>query len=97
MAYKSDKTTSANTPKKAEALGFINLSMPAMARSGKPYNKKVGYIALNKGDADIEAIFEHLQANPEDAVKFVKNLIVDFRENTKATDTATVDIGSLFK
>ena len=91
MAYSNETTTTNNTKNKPQALSFINLHMPANNEAGK---KKVGYIALNAGDADLQAIHDHLVAHPEDVAKFIKNLIVDFRENKPAEKS--VDVASLF-
>lgn len=77
-----------------EALAFINLSIPSNTPSGA---KKIGTIVLNAGDEDHEHLFEKMAANPDLAVKFVKNLIVEFRLNQKAEPMDAKKLDALFK
>lgn len=92
--YARKNTQASNVSELPQALGFINLSIPANTPSGA---KKIGTIVLQENDESHAHIFEKLAADPKLAQKFVKNLIVEFRANTKAEPIDEKQLDSLFK
>lgn len=89
----SRKRRTSGSTNESEALAFINLSEPADTPSGA---RKMGYIVLLDGNEDHIAYFEHLSKHPEDAAKFVSNLIIEFRPNKKPEPKAASDIKKMF-